>query len=85
MNENKNHELFLVERKELRISGVTQAISATNSLVCFDSVMGGMQIKGKNLRVEKLDTETGDLLLVGEISEIKYVAAKKPILKRLFK
>ena len=85
MNENVNHELFLVNRKELRISGVTQAISATNTTVCFNSVMGQMQIKGKNLRVEKLDTETGDLFLVGEIFEIKYISEKKPILKRLFK
>ena len=44
-----------------------------------------MQIKGKKLRVEKLDTETGDMFIVGEICEIKYVPAKKPLLKRLFK
>ena len=85
MNDNMNNEVFLVNRKELKINGVTQAISATPVQVCFDSVLGGMQIKGKNLRVEKLDTETGDLFLVGEISEIKYIPAKKPLLKRLFK
>jgi sporulation protein YabP len=85
MNENASQEVFLVDRKELKINGVTQAVSATGGLVCFESVMGGMQVKGKNLRVEKLDTEKGDLYIVGEISEIKYVAAKKPLLKRLFK
>ena len=85
MNENTNHEIFMSNRKELRINGVTQAISATEAQANFETVMGGMQIRGKNLRVEKLNTETGDLFVVGEISEIKYVPAKKPLLKRLFK
>lgn len=85
MNENISQEVFLVDRKELKINGVTQAISASETQVNFETIMGGMQVKGKNLRVEKLDTETGDLALVGQVSEIKYVPAKKPLLKRLFK
>ena len=85
MNENASQEVFLVDRKELKINGVTQAISATESQANFETVLGGMQIKGKKLRVEKLDTETGDMLIVGEISEIKCVPTKKPLLKRLFK
>lgn len=85
MNENASQEVFLVDRKELKINGVTQAISATETQANFETVFGGMQIKGKKLRVEKLDTETGDMFIVGEICEIKYVPAKKPLLKRLFK
>ena len=47
--------------------------------------MGGMMIKGKQMHVDKLDTESGNIIISGEICEVKYVPAKKPFIKRLFK
>lgn len=85
MSEEINHEIYLNQRKELKISGVTQATSATESVATLETVMGGMTIKGKKIHVEKLDTQSGEMVLVGEFCEIKYLPAKKPFLKRLFK
>ena len=85
MIEQNTQLLSLENRNELRINGVTQATSATESAVLIETTVGGMNIRGKKLHVEKLDTESGDFYLTGEINEIRYIAAKKPLLKRLFK
>ena len=44
-----------------------------------------MGIAGSNLTIDKLDTDAGNIMVVGQIDEIKYSAEKKGILKRIFK
>ena len=85
MNDQQAQTLILTNRAELKINGVTHATSAAESLVCIETTMGGMSIKGKKLHVEKLDTETGEFLLLGEVQDIRYTPAKKSFFKRLFK
>ena len=85
MNEQQHQILSLVDRAELKISGVSQAQIATESSVVIETSMGVMNIRGSKLHVEKLDTETGELYLTGNIQELKYAPAKKPFIKRLFK
>lgn len=80
-----NSNIVLSNAKEINISGVTDAISATETAININTVLGGLLIKGKKLHVEKLDLEQQILVATGTIEELKYVQAKKSFIKRLFK
>jgi len=91
INEEKAHNIKLINREEISITGVKK-INSLNNLE-FDVVtsLGDLIIKGNDLEMKHLDVELGNLEIKGTIDEIKYAKEssktqkKQSFLGKLFK
>lgn len=91
MNDNiyKNHELKMLNRNSLYISGIKKIENFDNNEFYLDSVMGKVIIKGSDLETVLIDTDKGEVKIKGRISSITYSNkgkdAKESIFTKLFK
>ena len=69
MAEPKNglHGLVMENRKRLVISGVKEVEGFTETEVRLYTDMGQITVKGKNLKVNQVSTETGELIMNGDM------------------
>lgn len=69
MTEQKNsvHSLVMENRKRLVVSGVKEVEGFTETEVCLYTDMGQLTVKGKNLHVNQVSTDTGELIMVGDM------------------
>lgn len=76
--------LTLLNRKSLKVEGITEVISSseTNILVKLPDTI--LNIVGENIHITKLDIKTEVLELEGLITSIKY-GKGDALLKRIFK
>ncbi len=77
MKDDKNiirlpHNIILEDRKKLIVSGVIDIDSFDESLIVAFTDMGDLNIKGKDLHINKLNVETGELSVEGDISTLIY-------------
>ncbi len=77
MTENKDklilpHNIILKDRKNLTVTGVTDVDSFDESVITAYTDMGELTIKGSELKINKLSTETGELFVDGNISSLSY-------------
>lgn len=82
------HNLILKERKYLAIAGVTDVDSFDEQKIVAYTDYGALEIKGQNLHIAKINLDTGDLILDGEISELIYSNQKnnnQSLFSKLFK
>ncbi len=88
-NKNITQNLFLKNRENLEMSGVDEINSFDENKITAFTNLGFISIKGINLHIQKFNTNTKDLNIVGKIDEIKYTNSKKhegkSFLSRLFK
>lgn len=85
-----NHNVSIIDRKNVSITGVKKLNSFDETEFFVDSVLGQMIIKGEGLELLKLDTYQGSLAIKGTISSVIYLdnnSKKKSeaMLARLFK
>ena len=86
-----SHNISLIERKNITISGVKKIESFDNEEFVIETVMGTIIVKGEKLEIIKLDTFQGTISIKGKINILNYVdeTLKKNkedgILNRLFK
>ena len=57
----KEHSISLVNRSKMSLSGVNDVSEFSDSQVMLKTSMGGLCIKGKNLSINQLNTDTGML------------------------
>ena len=71
----KPHSLVLEERKKLRATGVcdVEGFDDTKIFAMLDGT--AFTIGGKNLKVESFSSESGNLVVEGEIDSVTYSAA----------
>lgn len=69
MTEQKNglHSLVMENRKRLAISGVKEVEGFTETEVRLYTDMGQITVKGRNLKVNQVSTETGELIMNGDM------------------
>ena len=81
------HNIILEKRRELRISGVKDIDSFTETRIILNTVMGELVIKGQDLHVINLDNDTGNLHMNGSISSMVYNNYKTTdnVIKKLFR
>ena len=92
MKEEKNtkipHNLFLNECEKLSLTGVTDVKGFDDkSVICY-TCKGELVIKGNGLKVEKMDTESGDMEVFGNISALIYTGENRcsnGVFSKLFK
>ena len=85
-----NHNISILERKNISLTGIKKINSFDDCEFFVDSIMGAMLIKGENLELIKLDTFQGNLSIKGKINSISYLDDNKKIktdniMSRLFK
>lgn len=66
------HNIIMENRKNLRISGVKDIDSFTESRIVLSTVMGELIIKGDDLHVITLEAESGDFSMTGCVNSIVY-------------
>jgi sporulation protein YabP len=88
--EEKKSNLSLENRKRLALTGVVEVISFNESVIMLNTCLGSMTIKGEGLRMNKLDVQNGEVMIIGTINSCIYSGAEikkdnESILKKLFK
>lgn len=82
------HTVILNERNELKISGVTDVDSFDEEKVVAYTDLGELIISGDELHISRLDVESGDLSIEGNIVSMVYAgsqAKSKGFFSRLLK
>ena len=87
MSEINKSSILIYDRASIKLTGV-EGITSLNEteasiLICGDK----LNIKGENLKADKLSVETGELLIVGKINCLKYeeIHKKQGFLKKILK
>lgn len=89
--EDRKSYLTLDSRKKMTIDGVEEIVSFNDEQILLNTVLGSMDIRGENLKMNKLDVQNGDIMIAGKISYIVYTSDEKKsrkgkgILSRLFR
>ena len=66
------HLLTLSERRALTVSGVRDVRNFDDLTVEADTEQGLLTVKGSGLHISRLNTETGDLTLEGQVDSLTY-------------
>lgn len=81
-------DCILKSRKELSISGVKEILSFDDTAVNLQTVMGGLAVRGENLKILFFNTEKEEAGLIGKINAVYYTddnSGKESFFKKLFK
>ena len=82
------HNVIMENRRNLTISGVMDIDSFDEETVVLFTEDGELTIKGANLHINKIDVETGDLQMEGEVDLLSYSdnqSQKGSLFSRLFR
>ena len=79
------NRIEVVNRKSFSATGVTEAISATETQISLKTDFGPLVLIGSELHIENLNKEEKCVMISGEINEIKYTKSKKNFFQKLFK
>ncbi len=87
---NPYHNVVIKDRKVMELTGVKQIDSFDANEFLLDTAQGWMLVQGKGLKLGKLDTERGDVIIKGVIESLSYVSNKKAggkesVIEKLFK
>lgn len=78
----KSHKIVLTNRKSGSFTGVLDVISFDISEILLETEQGMLNVKGKDLHVNRLNLEKGEVDIEGLIDVLSYsqvpASAKKP-------
>ena len=80
----KEHEIKILKRKEMSVSGVCEVISFDEESVRLMSIEGELYIEGEDIKIGILDTDRGIVTLTGRINGFYYMSEEKNEKKGLF-
>ena len=80
----KEHEIKIIKRKEMSISGVEEVISFDEESVRLMSIEGEIYIEGEDIKIGVLDTDRGLVTLSGKMNGFYYVSEDKGTKKGFF-
>lgn len=82
------HSLILENRRSLTATGVSNVDSFDEETIVATTDMGDLTVRGSKLHIDKLNIETGELTLDGEITSMTYTENRSSgggMFSRLFK
>ena len=90
MEEERKSSLSLEDRKKLTLSGVLEVVNFDDEKISLNTILGNLAIKGEGLKMNKLDVQNGDVIIIGYISTMIYSGkdgkkSKESIIKKIFK
>ena len=68
----KNHNIILENRKSLNISGITDVDSFDEREICLFTELGELTIRGRELHIDSMSVESGDMTITGDIWSLIY-------------
>ncbi|MGH4049934.1 MAG: sporulation protein YabP [Clostridium sp.] len=88
--EDKKSMLTLENRKKLTLSGVIEVVNFNENQILLNTDVGTMVVKGKELKMNKLDVQNGDVIITGKVDSFVYTSdkikdKKDSIISRLFR
>ncbi|CAB1254679.1 sporulation protein YabP [Clostridium sp. MT-14] len=88
--EDKKSLLSLENRKKLILTGIIEVISFNEDQISLNTNLGILDIKGKDLKMNKLDVQNGDVSIIGTINSCVYInnepkKKKHNLLSKMFK
>jgi len=69
----KSHEIKMVNRKKMDITGVVNVESFDNEEFLLETELGFLAIRGQNLHMKNLNVENGLVSIEGLVIEMVYV------------
>ncbi|MGN0172889.1 MAG: sporulation protein YabP [Acutalibacteraceae bacterium] len=89
-NSNKNHmihNIIMENREKISMSGIKKVDNFDEQSIILLTELGELTIKGENLHISKMDVDTGDLKVTGNIYGLIYNESQKStsVFKRLLK
>ena len=75
--EKKEHEIHVLKRNFMSVSGVEEVLSFDEGSVTLVSIDGELVIEGENIKIGALDTDRGVVTLSGKIDGFFYVSDDK--------
>ena len=70
------HIIEMSDRAKMKITGVLDVVSFSEDKIDLKTNKGRILIKGKDLNINKLNTDSGDLNVTGKIDIIEYTDKK---------
>ena len=64
--------LVLENREKLSISGVLDVLSFDDQVVIVETELGLLNVKGENLRINKLSLDTSEVVVEGDVYSLFY-------------
>ena len=64
--------LVLENREKLNVSGVLDVLSFDDEVVVIETDLGLLNVKGDNLRINKLSIDTSEVIVEGTINNLSY-------------
>ena len=79
------HDAIIKSRKRLEMTGINDVSSYDENEIVVQTDGTGLSIEGENLKIEKFDSEKGELVVNGLIGGIFYFNREIKKKKTLFK
>ena len=70
------HNIIIENRKNITISGVMDIDSFDEESVILFTELGELTVRGVNLHINKIDVNSGDLSMEGEVESLSYSQAE---------
>ncbi len=86
MEDNKLHSVTIENQRKITVSQVSEVDGISSECIKLTLVSGKkMMISGANLKMGAFSKQNGCFWAEGTVSEVKYVGAKTPFIKKLLK
>ena len=72
LNSTVIQNIVLENREKLSISGVLDVLSFDDQVIVVETELGLLNVKGDNLRINKLSIDTSEVIVEGEIYSLFY-------------
>ena len=64
--------LILENREKLNVSGVNDVLSFDDQVIIVETELGLLTVKGENLKINKLNIDTSEVIVEGRIDNLGY-------------
>ena len=88
METEQRSNVSLETREKLILTGVLEVVSFSEEKILLQTSLGNLDIKGKEMKINKLDVKNGDVTINGNINSVVYNTkeySNKNIIKKIFK
>ena len=84
------HHISIDRRERVLMTGIVEVISFDDETIVCETEMGALVLKGRNLHVNRLNLDDGELEVDGEIENVSYeddliTGRGKSLLSKIFK
>jgi len=87
----ENHEVHVINRKAMRITGVKDVESFDSEEFLLNTHQGYLAVRGQNLHMKNLNVDSGEVLIEGHVLDLVYMEQQemggkaKGLFSRLFR